>query len=179
MCAHNCSQVKKIIPYLLLWIFLGGSGGYFFVFRIKQFINYRTIQKEINDTNKKVALQVLFFPIGNESGIKWLKKGKEFICHYQMYDIVKVKVTGKYIFYYCINDSNEKRLIADFEKKNRTNQQSNQVVRKIIQSHFILPSLSVTIFRKPLIFSFFQPVRFYLPPLNNTLSPPPKAVPLA
>jgi hypothetical protein len=160
----------------MLWIFLGGSGGYFFVFKVEQFINYRKIENEIQNTNKRIVRQVLIFEFGNESGIKWLTKKKEFIYHNQIYDIVNIKVSGKYISYYCINDSQEKRLITDFEKKNRTNNQSNQLVRKILQSHFILPGPSFTVFRQPVICSFFQAIRIYLPPQNSTLSPPPKAI---
>jgi len=29
-------RLKKIFPILVLWVFLSGSGGYFFVFKIKQ-----------------------------------------------------------------------------------------------------------------------------------------------
>jgi hypothetical protein len=167
--------LKKILPYILLWIFLGGSGGYFFIFKVEQWNNYRTIEKEIRNTNRKIVLQVLVFEVCNESGIKWLSKKKEFIYDNQMYDIVNYKVSGKYIHYYCINDTKEKRLITEFEKKNRTNDHSNQFVRKIMQLHFILPAPSFTVFRQLLICFFSQAIRIYLPPLNNILSPPPKA----
>jgi hypothetical protein len=161
---------------MLLWVFLVGSGGYFFAFRIKQLMNYRNIEKEFLNTKSKLTCQVITLRKGNESGIKWLKKDKEFIYNGQMYDIVNVKLSGKNIIYSCITDLKEKRLIADFEKQSRSANNSNQIVRKIIQFYFLLPVPSFTVYRQPVVCSFFQPVNNYSSPVNSAISPPPKLI---
>jgi hypothetical protein len=159
---------------MLLWTFLAGTGGYYFVFRFEQFLNYKNIEKEIIKTKTKLSCQVLSFRKGNESGIKWLKKDKEFIFNSQMYDIIKIKLSGKNIIYYCFADSKEKTLIADLEKKNRRANNSNQLVRKIIQYQFLLPVPLFSVYRQSVVFSFFQPVNNYSPPVNIAFSPPPE-----
>jgi hypothetical protein len=171
--------LKKIIPFIVLWVFLTGSGGYFFAFKIEQYINYRIIENEIANRPNKIDQQVFVFPTGGEIGVKWIIKQKEFIYLGQMFDVISCKISGKHVFYYCINDTKEKKLVADFENKNRTNNRTNQITRKIIQFHFILPSPVCNVFRQPVFFCFYQPVRHYLPPVNNTLFPPPKSFRIA
>ena len=179
MCTPKDPSLKKIIPVIVLLAFLAGSGGYFFIFKIEQYVNYHSIEKEITNRSNKIDQQVLVFKTDNITGIKWLKKQKEFIYNNQMYDVVSYKCSGKYIFYYCINDTKEKKLIADFEKKNHANDRTNQISQKLIQTHFIVPSALLTIFRQPIVCCYFLPIRKYLPPINNTLSPPPKVIRIA
>lgn len=174
MCTSKGTQLKKIIPFIVLWLFLSGSGGYFFAFKIEQYLNSQAIGKKTTNCHNKISQNVLVFTIGNEIGVKWIKKQKEFIYHGQMYDVVSCKVSGKQVFYYCVKDSKEKKLIADFETKNRSNNRTNQITRKITQSQFILPYPTLALFRHPVIFCFFQLAWQYLPPVKNTLSPPPK-----
>jgi hypothetical protein len=179
LCASKGTQLKKIIPFIVLWLFLTGSGGYFFAFKLEQYFNHLAIEKKITNRHNNIRQDVLVFTIGNESGLKWIRKQKEFIYQGQMYDIVSTKISGKHVFYYCINDSKEKKIKTDFENKNRANNRANEITRKVIQSYFILPSPSFTVFKQPAIFYFIQPARHYLPPVNKTLSPPPKSIGIA
>jgi hypothetical protein len=168
--------VKKIISILVLWVFLTGSGGYYFLFKIKQFANYCKIENEITNHDKDVLQQVIIFKRGEKTCLKWIKEQKEFIYQGKIYDIVRCIFSGKYVFYYCINDTKEKKLIADFENKNHANNRTNQITRRIIPFQFILYSPLITLYREPSAWHYYQALNHYLPPVNNTLSPPPKGI---
>jgi hypothetical protein len=171
--------LKKIVPFIVLWLFLTGSGGYFIAFKLRQYINYHAIENKIINSHNRINQDILVFTIGNATGIKWIRKQKEFIYHGQMYDIVSIKISGKHVYYYCINDTKEKKLKTEFENRNRANNRANEITRKIIQSYFIIPSPTFTVFKQTASYYFIQPASYYLPPPNNTLSPPPKSFGIA
>jgi hypothetical protein len=179
LCASKSRQLKKIFLFIVLYGFLTGLGGYFFIFKLQQHINYHQISERINRRQNKDIADVLVFNVGNEFGVKWIKKHKEFIYRDQLYDIVSRKVSGNKVFYYCINDIKEKKLISDFEKNNRTNKRANQVLRKITQFQFILSSPSFNTFNPIIPCCFRQLTCQYISPINNTLSPPPKQIQIA
>jgi len=168
--------LKKIIPYLVIWVFLSGSGGYFIVFKIKQFLNACEIKREITNNQKDKVRQELVFNLGEDAGVKWIKYQKEFIYKGQMYDVAKVVITGKQIHYYCINDTKEKQLITGYKNSSRASGQSKKIFRKVTSSQFILYSFNSKAFRFISPCCFSQPVCLYMPPIGNTLSPPPEKI---
>lgn len=167
-------QLKKIIPLIVLCIFLSGSGGYFFVFKIKQYVNSCNIRFEINKNLKNNLREELVFNSGDIRSLKWIKKQKEFIYRGQMFDVVKITATGKQLHYYCIKDAKEKKLISEFRKRSRSSGQSNKIIRKLTQSHFIISSLPSKTFRHMYACCYGQPACLYFSPFCSTSSPPPK-----
>jgi hypothetical protein len=167
--------VRKIIPFFIIWIFLTGSGGYFFFFKFQQVLNFNAIQERLLKQAKQSKLDVLIFDAGKEIGVKWVKKRKEFIYQNKIYDIVSIKFSGKHVLYYCFDDKKEKKLITDFENKNHKNNQTNQIFKRISYSQFIIPAPLYKSFRMIVACRYFQPFCHYLSPVSSTISPPPKA----
>ena len=94
----------------------------------------RQIRQEIRQGLSEKDLTIITVPVNDESGICWIKPGKEFTCGGKMYDVVKIKISGNTKSYYCIDDVKEKKLIAGFSKVN----ESNQKARKLLSNfHYI------------------------------------------
>jgi hypothetical protein len=96
--------------------FLFNIGGYYVWFNVIKNKLQKEIRQEIRQGLSEKDLTLIVVPADDESGICWIKPGKEFTYQGNMFDVVKTKINGNKKFYYCINDIKEKKLIADFSK---------------------------------------------------------------
>ena len=88
----------------------------------------KEIRQEIRRGLSEKDLTIITVPVNDESGICWIKPGKEFTCGGKMYDVVKIKISGNSKTYYCIDDIKEKKLIAGFSKMNESNQKARKLL---------------------------------------------------
>jgi hypothetical protein len=124
------SPIRISLSIGLLMFFLFNIGGYFVWFNIMKNKIQKEIRQEIRQGLTEKDLTLISVPVNDESGICWIKPGKEFTFGDKMYDVVKIKIDGTRKLFYCIEDSKEKKLIDGFAKINS----SSQKVRKLLTS---------------------------------------------
>lgn len=117
--------------------FLFNIVGYYLWFSYAK----NNIQKEIRQAIKKGLaekdLTVIAVPLDDESGIRWLKAGKEFAFHGEMFDVVKIRTDKDKKYFYCINDAKEKKLLADFSKHHGQDSKARKLL-SFFQYNYIL-----------------------------------------
>ena len=119
--------------------FLFNISGYYLWFTILKLNVQKEIRQEIRHGLSEKDLTLITVPIDDESGICWIKPGKEFTLSGKMYDVVKIKISGNWKSYYCINDIKEKKLIARFSKMNETNQKARKLLVNFQYIYVIQP----------------------------------------
>lgn len=129
--------MRKIIAIISLVVILFNIGGYFLYFTYLKSVIQKDIKAQIRKGLKEEDLTLIV--VTDEISLKWLKEGKEFSCNGDMFDVVKKKTEGDSTYYYCINDTKEKHLIADFLKTDKAKQRSDNILKKVI-SIIYLPS---------------------------------------
>ncbi len=122
------STLRKYLSVILLFFFLFNIGGYYLWFNYVKNNIQKEIRQEIRRGLSEKVLTLITVPVNDETGICWIKPGKEFTYRGKMYDVVKTSIFNNKKFYYCINDVKEKKLNHDFSK----NTESNQKARKLL-----------------------------------------------
>jgi hypothetical protein len=108
--------------------FLFNIGGYFIWFNIIKNKIQKEIRQEIRKGLSEKDLILITVAVNEESEICWIKPGKEFSYRGEMFDVVKIKTSSDKKFFYCINDSKEKKLISGFEKAHESNQKARKLL---------------------------------------------------
>ncbi len=166
--------MRKYISLILLVIILFVSNGYHLYFKYLQHNIQQEIKHKIRNKLSKKELTLIVVSSNNKKKIKWTKENKEFIYNGLMYDIVKVETQGKEKYYYCINDTKEKDLIANYKKHNRHRNNTLLKIRKILSNKYFPEKLSINtkINKDDMCFIKYQ--QNYKSIYVETLSPPPK-----
>jgi hypothetical protein len=151
------------------------------VFKILQYQVKTEIKYSIKQSLCKKDLTVISVK-KNNSAIAWIEYNKEFRYNNCMYDVVKIKTQGDYIYYYCIDDNKENELFNNLDKHindyiaNNSPENKNKtksVLKKLTDSYFfkrISFELLTTIVRT-LDYSVFSPSHKNF--ISDVLTPPP------
>lgn len=127
--------MKKLLPYLLLSLFLFNSMGYYVVYEFNRHIVRREARAMArNNPEKFIVLRI--FDAAHHPDFKRLDK-KEFRYKNMMYDIVSEETTGLLSTFICYPDSKEEKLISGFKKI------SGNKLASVLVSHII--DIAVTI----------------------------------
>jgi hypothetical protein len=126
----STSSLRKYLSLIMMMFFLFNIVGYYLWFSYLKITIQKEVQEEISRGLDEKDLTLITVPEGDQSGICWIKPGKEFTYRGEMYDVVKIRTYDKKKFIYCINDTREKKLITDFSKNN----ESVPKARKILSS---------------------------------------------
>ena len=105
---------------MILSLFIYNTFGFLAVHPILS-IYYKYVgMEQANKPSKEEMIELLIF---NKKDIqegkidfRWIHS-REFKYNGDMYDIVKKEETDKQLFFYCINDTKEKKLEEEFEKR--------------------------------------------------------------
>jgi hypothetical protein len=108
--------------------FLFNIVGYYLWFSYAKNNIQKEIRQEIRKGLAEKDLTVISVPLDDESGIRWLKAGKEFTYHGEMFDVVKIKTDKDKKYFYCINDAKEKKLLADFSNHNEPDSKTRKLL---------------------------------------------------
>jgi hypothetical protein len=133
------SALKKYLSVFLLLFFLFNIGGHYLWFSILKSNIQKEIRREIRQGLSEKDLTLIAVPFNDESGICWIKPGKEFTYRGKMYDVVKTRISDSRKFYYCIDDIKEKKLIDDFSKKNEPSQKARKLLGNYHYIYVIQP----------------------------------------
>jgi predicted transcriptional regulator len=167
--------MRKYISIIILFIFLFNIGGYYLWFSVLQYHTQKEIEKEIEEGSKDEHITLIIVPVADEQGICWIKPNKEFRYKGELYDIVKIQHQHQKKYYYCLNDSKEKQLIADFNKTHNTKKESEKKLKRSFNYSFYLQRFSITKNVYPIDFAFAATTILYKPNTIDILSPPPKS----
>jgi len=108
--------------------FLFNIVGYYLLFSYVKNNIQKEVRREIRQGLAEKDLTIITVPVSDESGICWLKAGKEFTYRGEMFDVVKIKIVKDKKCFYCINDTKEKKLISDFSKNNESGPKARKLL---------------------------------------------------
>jgi hypothetical protein len=165
--------MRKYISLITVVIFLFDLGGYFLWFSACQKNLQKEIRHEIRKGLRKDDLSLIIVSGTGKPGISWIKPGKEFTYHGEMYDVVKMEVHNGMNYYYCINDIKEKQLISSYNKKNNHKREAAKKLREFKYQY--VPQKNSFIYYSHIIdFSSPTIACIYESNIIDILSPPPK-----
>jgi hypothetical protein len=108
--------LKKIIPYILLSIFLFNTIGYYVIFKYEQRNIKNNIISELNsgqiNNDNLITLALNEMELKN---VEWLDDEKEMRYNDHMYDVVRIVRAADKTIYFCIDDHDEGGLFSALE----------------------------------------------------------------
>lgn len=179
--------MKKIAAIILLFVFAFNLGGFFLVFKIKQYYVRQEIKHRIKQGVPDDELILITVTPAIQHKLEWefeWEDEKEFRYEGMMYDVVKTEVIDETtIAYYCISDEQETTLFANLDeqvKKNRdinndnTENDSLEDMFKLLSDIYAQPQKDNTTFIQPNATTTFEYVSHYSSHSLDIASPPPK-----
>ena len=134
------AALKNYLTLTILMFFLFNIVGYYLWFSYLKFNIQKEVTQEIRQGTAEKDLTLITVSINDESGICWLKAGKEFTYRGEMFDVVKIKICKDKKYIYCINDTREKKLISDFSRNNEPDQKTKKLVSSFQYIYVIQPA---------------------------------------
>jgi hypothetical protein len=129
----------RLSSLILVSILAFNVCGYYIYFNLAQDNIRREIRARIREGSKEKDLTVIEISGDSANEIRWIKPNKEFTYQGNMYDVVKIKQRNGRKAYYCINDTKENKLIADFSRKCESNQKARKLVSSFSQNYVFQP----------------------------------------
>jgi hypothetical protein len=164
---------KKLVSLLLVLMVLFNVCGYYLWFNLAQNNIRNEIKAQIRSGIQEKDLAIIEINKNNPSELKWLKAGKEFIYHGEMYDVVKSISTPDGNVYYCIHDVKEKKLISEFARKNDSTHKARRILAGI-NINFTFQTGNPFHILENSNHEFFIPVFEILSKIKEVADPPPK-----
>jgi hypothetical protein len=110
------SVFRIAVSTALLFLMILATMGYFPAFSVRQLAIRKEIKQRIKEGVSSQDLHTIGFSAEQASRISWMRKGKELRFNGEMYDVVRSKRTADSVYYYCINDEDEKMLFAKLDE---------------------------------------------------------------
>lgn len=165
--------MRKYISAILIVVILFNVAGCYLLFIAKQYIIQKEIKQEIRKGLKDEDLSLIIVSNNDDAGMCWTEPNKEFKYKGEMYDVVKIKIINQKIYYYCINDVKEEKLIAGFYKNHSSKKEERNIKRAYndlyIPQQYLLTS-NIHPSHIQVRFDFLYKVNFV-----RDLAPPPKS----
>ena len=166
--------MKKIISIILILIYLPTIGESYLWFLVKKYGIHQEVRQTIREGLKDEDLALIVVSPGNNQGIFWIEKGKEFFYKWEMYDLVKTKVIDGKTYYYCLNDTKEKQLISNYKKTHESKRNQDKNLKRILNPAYF-PQCLVILFHHGITNHIFAGLSLYYKSIiSNIPSPPPK-----
>ena len=122
--------MKKVLPIVLLAIFLFNVGGYFIAFKVEQYQEKEKIELEIKAGVNKEDLSKIVINKADLASVEWTEADQEMRYNNSLFDVVRSEETPTTMIYYCINDSKEDSLITDLDNHINTHVIANNKTEK-------------------------------------------------
>jgi hypothetical protein len=120
--------LRRIVTFFIISAIVWNSGGYYFYFKVLQAGIREEMEREAMKA-EECDLIPIEFSFENFAGIIWVKKDKEFIRDGELYDVVRILKSDRSVTLYCINDTREKQLLADFHKSSGVDAGLDRIAR--------------------------------------------------
>ena len=135
----------------------------------------KEIRKEIKSGLKDDELTLIIESNDKKSDLQWIETGKEFRYKGEMFDVVRVKIKNEKKYYYCINDTKEKELIANFNKHHNSKKDNEKRIKRMLNNYYF-PQHSFYLINTYVSDFVYVPFDFHNKSnVIDILSPPPKA----
>jgi hypothetical protein len=176
--------LRKILSILILSVFIYNAIGFLAVHQaLSAYYKYLGM-KQVEKPSEKELIELLIFNkkdiLSNRIDFRWIHS-REFKYNGDMYDIVEKKETNDQLIVYCINDTKEKKLEEEFEKRVRKNSSGDKNRPNInnINFNFLSEPAQTEGLNLCLVFRvefFCFDTNLYKSFLTDTPSPPPRLV---
>jgi hypothetical protein len=184
VCIRIHFLLKKIVLIILVSVFLFNIIGYVGLYELLKYRNVISIEKQINNGIPEKDLVVLVFPLSKfhfeRTKMKWTQTCKEFEYNKSRYDIVSQSIKNDSVYFYCIHDTKEEKILYNYSlavQKNtgsdKNNRKNSQFFHKINIDYYChsFNNNAFCNYSVPIIYSYFQFYKSYSVELH---SPPPK-----
>jgi hypothetical protein len=168
--------MRKPLSLLLTLIFLFNIGGYYLWFTVQQKKINEAVELQIRNGLKKEDLTLVIVPQNDENRVTWIKPAKEFRLNGEMYDVVFSKTEGQSNYYYCIIDSKEKQLIANFHRAHGSKKENDKKNKNSLSDRYIPRQNSLTNNNFPVRINYQILTIAIASNILKIPSPPPKTV---
>lgn len=174
-------MTSKTGSFFLFLLLLTATCGYYPLFKIRQRHIRESVKAAIRQGIPGEKLHCIRIDPDNRQEIRWERKGKEFRYQNRMYDVVRAERFADTVYYYCIADRQESRLLSCFEKLVRPQPDAGSFGKYVLQKMMTLllslyfPAQTPHWPRPVLFFSAIpaRPVFFCLPGFDKELIHPP------
>jgi hypothetical protein len=133
--------MRKFIALAFIPLLLFNIGGYYLWFSALQLSAQKEIKTEIKKGIADKDLTLVISDNTSASTIHWIKPGKEFRMNGEMFDIVRIKKVDQKLYYYCLNDKVEKKIIAAFEKTKSSRKDTEKKLKRTFTFTCYIPSV--------------------------------------
>lgn len=174
--------MKKIFSLFLLVIFLFNTMGYWFVFKVNQSIIQSGIRGIIKSgVHQELCVLVKIDRPDSNPDFKKVDQHEFSYCG-RLYDIVSESVNGNTTWYYCINDKQEERLIAGFQKIQDLNPGIGSPGKTKQTQAILYLLITMALIKEPVVLTYPQPLNVVFgyhqnhpfTPFHIPISPPPE-----
>ena len=114
--------MKRIASALLLSLFLYNIIGYYVAYSVLNWQNRSHMSAQVKTAN---SLETIRIHKSEMKNVVFHDEGKEISYKGEMYDIKDKTIDGDYLVFQCINDKNEKKLLAKLNDHVKYNSDSN------------------------------------------------------
>ena len=166
--------MRKVLSGILILVFLFNIGGYYLWFSVLQLRIQEEVIKEMKKGLKEEDLCLVIADLNSEQEIKWIKPGREFRYHGEMYDVVKIKIRNQKKYLYCINDVKEKLLINRFHKNHNQTKELEKKSKIAFGLKYIPEQIQSKTFNELSDMKFPVPMNYYKSAFIEIYTPPPK-----
>jgi hypothetical protein len=111
--------LKKTLAYLLLFLFLFNTVGYYFIFELYKY----HVKKEMQTQANKESGAFTIIKIADAQFDREFQRVEKKEIRYKglLYDVIKEEQSGRTTIFYCIYDKKEENLLATMKTVNKNN----------------------------------------------------------
>jgi len=169
-------MIRKHVSRIILLVILFNIGGYYIWFGVLNYNIHKEIEQTIRNGLKDEELILIEISGNHTSDIIWIEQNKEFRLNGEMYDVVRIIKKYDRISYYCINDSREEKLIANFKKAHNTKKETDKKNKTTFHLQYFPQKIVSTLFDSATEFRYPILTSMYNSNIIDIQSPPPKSV---
>ena len=167
---RNTQVLRKTLAYLLLFLFLFNSLGYYFIFELYKYHVKKEMQVQATKDSEVVTI-LKIAEAEHDPAFQRVEK-KEIRYKGSLYDVIKEVQVGRTTIFYCIHDKKEEILLATMNSVNKS-----KFLLSLWQ-HLItiaIPPIQMTLTNPFPVKLLFPHISVTLPTvLIGTWSPPPE-----
>jgi hypothetical protein len=168
--------MKKLLSILLIFVFGYSILGFYLNFAIEQAGIKEEIREKIISKLPEAELVVIKIPTAEQEKIRWLEEGKEFIFGGDLYDVARIKKGSDTIFYFCLCDVKESRLLTNLDKlvKDQSDRSQSRSLQKKPQVNLFFTKALLLRCRNEAPVNYYTYPSFYYFHFCEVLFPPPR-----
>ena len=160
--------MRKVVPFLLLFIFLFNTMGYFIVFKCSRFYIKETVENAIEDGVDAQFLTSITVQKNEIHELEWTDEN-EFRYKNDFFDVFKKVEHVSAVTYYCLDDTKERNLVSALDEhilknvigdkplKNNSEKSPNlyESIKLFIHDIFVLSPVVHSY--SPICYAYFHP----------------------